>query len=245
MNIAEAFDAVERAYAAGKLILWDFFCGVGGAGHGYKRAGFFVVGTDNRPQPNYAGDLFIQADFREVAEELIRRPYLADATHWSPPCQRFTTLAKGTNGNRDAHPDHVDTSRRLAKKIGRPYVIENVLNAPVRRDLILCGEMFKLRVLRHRAFELGEWSTWPREHEEHRGRVRGWNHGKYHHGYYFAIYGNGGGNADRGSAEEWSEAMEMPWAKTKDELREAIPPAYTEWIGARLIQWIRDLEYNL
>ena len=87
-------------------------------------------------------------------------------------------------------------------------------------------------MIRHRKFELINWSTEQPEHKPHRGRVRGWRHGRYHDGPYIAAYGKGGG---KGSVAEMQEAMGIDWTDVHEELREAIPPAYTELIGARFL----------
>src|SRR5690606_41019357 len=83
-------------------------------------------------------------------------------------------------------------------------VIENVEGAMMRRDMVLCGEMFGLAVIRHRYFELGGWSAQAPDHKEHRGRVSGYRHGVWYDGPYFAVYGAGGG---KGSVQQWQEAM--------------------------------------
>jgi hypothetical protein len=92
--------------------------------------------------------------------------------------------------------------------------------------------MFGLGVTRHRKIELGGWSTDKPTHLEHRGYVRGWRHGEYRDGPYVAAYGDGGGKA---TVPEMQEAMGIPWTDVRKELTEAIPPAYTEWIGTRFL----------
>jgi hypothetical protein len=104
--------------------------------------------------------------------------------------------------------------------------------AKIRKDVTLCGEMFGLEVLRHRHFELGGWSMKQPPHVPHRGRVKGWRHGEYFDGPYFAVYGDGGG---KGSVAEWQRAMGIDWTSDKVELAEAIPPAYTELIGREML----------
>jgi DNA (cytosine-5)-methyltransferase 1 len=101
------------------------------------------------------------------------------------------------------------------------------------RDITLCGEMFGLGVIRHRYFELGGWTAAQPAHPRHRGRVRGWRHGTYYDGPYVAVYGDGGG---KGSVAEWQTAMGIDWTASKHSLAEAIPPAYTEWIGRELLR---------
>ena len=114
--------------------LLDLFCGAGGAGMGYHRAGFEVVGVDIKPQPRYPFE-FHQADALTFVAEYGDR---FDAVHASPPCQRFSDLAK-RNGNADEWPDLIEPLRPILRMIGRPYVIENVEGAPLRDPAMLCG----------------------------------------------------------------------------------------------------------
>ena len=209
--------------------LLDLFCCAGGAGMGYSRAGFDVVGVDIDPQPNYPFE-FHQGD---ALQFLARHGREFDVIHASPPCQGYTAL-KAVHGN--PWPLLIDPVRDLLERVGVPYVIENVQGAPVRRDLTLCGEMFGLGVLRHRYFELGGWEAAQPEHVPHRGRVAGWRHGEYFDGPYFAVYGNGGG---KGTIAQWQAAMGIDWTSDRRELAEAIPPAYTEFIGAQLLEHVR------
>lgn len=210
-------------------LLLDLFCGAGGAGMGYHRAGFDVVGVDINPQPNYPFS-FIQDD--ALAMGLAAGGF--DAIHASPPCPRYTTLAKGTNGNEDDHPDLVDATRELILKSGLPYVIENVPGAPLRDPIMLCGEMFDLDVIRHRMFESNILLMSP-EHPQHRGRVSGYRHGGWFDGPYLAVYGDGGG---KGSVAQWQTAMGIHWTNNRKSIAAAIPPAYTEYIGTQLLQAI-------
>lgn len=204
----------------------DLFCCAGGAGMGYRRAGFRVVGFDLAPQPNYPFE-FHQGDALALDPGWIADNF--DAVHLSPPCQGYTALA-AVHGNE--WPKLIEPARALAEATGLPYVIENVQGAPLRRDLTLCGEMFGLRVIRHRYFELGNWTTEPLDHIPHRGRVAGWRHGVFYDGPYFAVYGNGGG---KGTVPQWQDALGIDWTADRHELAEAIPPAYTELIGSRLL----------
>ena len=112
-------------------------------------------------------------------------------------------------------------------------VIENVEQAPLRRDLLLCGEMFGLGVLRHRIFELHGFRPRQPFHKRHRGKVRGWNHGVWQDGPYLAVYGEGGG---KGSVAEWQEAMGIDWTRERRSIAEAVPPAYSEFIGRALME---------
>lgn len=206
----------------------DGFCGVGGATRGYQQAGFHVTGVDINPQPNYCGDSFIQGD---ALEYILKHGHEYDVIHASPPCQASTALTKGTNAGR-VYPQLIPATRELLKLTGRPWVMENVQGSDLRRDLILCGEMFGLGVIRHRYFEVDGFTAAQPAHKPHRGRVRGWRHGHYHDGPYVAVYGDGGG---KGSVEEWQTAMGIDWTGVRLEIAEAIPPAYSAYIGAQLM----------
>lgn len=210
-------------------LLLDLYCGAGGATRGYMDAGFAVLGVDIEPQPNYCGNDFIQADAIDYVREFGQ---WVDVIHASPPCQAYTTLAKGNNANTDAYPALIDLTRTLLKHTGKPYVIENVPSAPMCDVVMLCGEMFGLGVIRHRLFESNEFLMAP-PHPPHRGRVAGWRHGEYFDGPYKAVYGDGGG---KGTLQEWRDAMGIQWMQTRHELAESIPPAYTEFVGQQLIQ---------
>jgi len=233
-------------------LLLDLFCCAGGAGMGYRRAGFDVIGVDVTDQPNYAPGPFVRGDALAVLDALLhglgvkvpgRRPVYARelaAVHASPPCQAHTALTKGNrgrNGWEDAHVDLVPPTRARLDRLGLPYVIENVQGSPVRRDLVLCGLHFGLRVFRHRYFELGGgWSMDPltcNGRSDHAGhRVAGWRHGVKYAGDMVAVYGDGGG---KGSVAEWQAAMGIDWTADRRELAEAIPPAYTQHIGRGLL----------
>ena len=131
----------------------DLFCGAGGASMGYHRAfpDAEIVGVDINPQPRYPFR-FVQADAMSLASAAS---YLKrfDLVHASPPCQRYSDLAK-RNGNAHEWPDFIDPVRQLLQGAGRHYVIENVEGAPLENPITLCGTMFPgLRVLRHRLFE--------------------------------------------------------------------------------------------
>lgn len=110
---------------------------------GYSRAGFDVVGVDNKPQPNYPF-AFIQADALKLDPKFVAS---FDALHASPPCQAYSDLAK-RNGNGHEWPRLIEPVRKMLIQTGLPYVIENVDGAPLLGPVILCGTMFpKLRVL--------------------------------------------------------------------------------------------------
>jgi hypothetical protein len=201
----------------------DLFCCAGGAGVGYSRAGFEVIGVDISYQPDYPFQ-FIEADVLSLMA--VRSWEGIDLVHASPPCQKDCTLTKGTNKARGfEYPDLYGPVRDLIYASGVPGVIENPAARP---DWVLCGEMFDLGVIRHRKIELVNWTAQAPAHKPHRGRVRGWRHGVYYDGPYIAAYGDGGG---KGSVAEMQSAMGIDWTDSREALTEAIPPAYTECVG--------------
>lgn len=220
-----------------KPIILELFCCAGGAGMGYSRAGFDVIGVDIVDRTNYPFT-FHRADALDVLKEVVRgyHPWVV-GIHASPPCQAKCTLTQGTNAHlADRYEDLYEPVKDLMTRTGLPGVIENPSARP---DAVLCGEMFGLGVIRHRKFELVNWQTDPPKHTPHRGRVRGHRHGKYYDGPYIAAYGKGGG---KGNVAEMQEAMGIYHTDVHEELTEAIPPAYTEWVGRRLLAWLKGEE---
>lgn len=194
---------------------------------GLARAGFDVTGVDLHPQPDYPFR-FIQGDALEADLDGY------DLIWASPPCQRYSAATRQT-GNPMDHPDLVHQVR--ARVHGHAYVIENVLGAPLRAPITLCGSMFDLGVVRHRLFELS-WEPGPLPKHEHRGSIVT--------GEYVTVAGNGGVPAWTLKERErrdmprhipgemtlarWQRAMDIDWLPRKA-LSQAIPPAYAEWIG--------------
>ena len=207
--------------------LLDLFCGAGGAAQGYIDAGFKVTGVDIAPQPDYPGT-FIQGD---AIAYLAAHGHKFAARHASPPCQASSALTKGTNKGKE-YLNLIPATRALLALFDGPNVIENVQGSDLRRDLTLCGEMFGLGVIRHRYFETSGFAAIPLDHKPHRGRVAGWRHGEWFDGPYFAVYGEGGG---KGTVQQWQEAMGMHWTNNRKSIAEAIPPAYTRFIGGQIM----------
>ncbi|MFI5862116.1 DNA methylase [Streptomyces sp. NPDC051546] len=215
----------------------DLFSCAGGAAVGYHRAGFAVDGCDIAERPRYPF-AYHQGDALEYLARLTSTGAIEEyaLVHASPPCQAGCGLTVGTNQSQgwgSTHTDLVTPTRDLLDASGLPYVIEQPNGrAAIRKDLTLCGEMFGLGVLRHRNFELGRWSTAKPTHPRHRGYVRGHRHGVHREGPYVAAYGKGGGKA---SVPEMQHAMGITWTDVHTELTEAIPPAYTQWIGTAFL----------
>lgn len=217
----------------GKWRILDAFCGLGGATKGYQDAGAFVIGVDIKPQPDYCGDEFIQAD---AIRWMIKNRRKFDAVHASPPCQAHSLLTKGNRakGLFDNHQDLIPATRRALERTEKPWVMENVPHAPMRADLELCGLMFGLNLFRHRIFELSGFTVPQLAHVPHGDRrVKGWRHGVLVDGDIMGVYGSGGG---KGDLVKWQEAMGIGWSRSWHGLSEAIPPFYTQLIGKHLLE---------
>lgn len=162
----------------------------------------------------------------DALEYLYAHGHEYDVIHASPPCRAYTK-ARGAATGRYRHPDLVKDVRAALGAIGRPWVIENVPGAPLRWPVELCGTMFGLPMYRHRLFEFQDpWVVHP-DHPEHRARVA--KMGRHpEKGEFWSIAGNFSGVKAAGVA------MGMPWAD-QDGLRQAVPPAYTHWIGVNLL----------
>lgn len=208
--------------------LLDLFSGAGGAAKGYADAGFEVVGVDIKAQPRYPYE-FYQADAVELLTTLIDNwptgevlPPLDSfaAIHANPTCQT-KSRATAWRGRRENHPDTLTPTLRLLADVPLPWVTENVPEAAwdntMRADLLLCGSQFGLNVKRHRVFQLGGWQAYELMQPcRHRGLLPFMHKGE----------------------RAYADAMGCTWMN-KHEARQAIPPAYTRWIGERLLANLR------
>ncbi len=216
-------------------LLLDLFCGAGGCAVGYHRAGFDVIGVDRKPQPRYPFPMVV-ADALQPPFDLTR----FDAIHASPPCQAYSRTKN--IGNAATHPDLVAATREMLESSGRIWVIENVVGAPLRCPATVCGLALGLGVKRHRLFESNAflWSTTcPLGHRGDYLSIFG--HGaqeKVGGKGWVTVYGGGAprtaDNRRRASAALAAIAMGIDWMN-RNELSQAIPPAYTEWIGLQLL----------
>jgi DNA (cytosine-5)-methyltransferase 1 len=166
-----------------------------------------------------------------------------DAVHASPPCQKFSrvqALGKARNGGYNEHPDLVGPTRERLLQIGKPYVIENVVGAPLINPITLCGKTFDLKVYRHRIFESNVELTAP-THIPHDDSTPSAGNGVSPKGF-ISVCGTGGvrGMTSKQIIEYWSYAMGIDWM-TRKELAQAVPPAYTEWIGKQLITYLNGV----
>lgn len=207
--------------------LLDLFCGAGGAAYGYHQAGFNLCGIDINRQPNYPYK-FIQADVMEFCANPKFPWHKFSAVHASPPCQSYTR--KSANWGRERthyidHPDLLEPTRAILQATGLPYVIENVEGSPILESLMLCGTMFGLPLIKHRYFEMN-FLCLPASVCDHSNVYNPWS-------------------GEGRSAEKMREAMGTPWipisggasrkAGVTGDLFNAIPPAYTKFIGTQLM----------
>lgn len=223
-------------------LLYDVYCGAGGATKGYQMAGFRVIGVDNKPQPRYCGDGFIEMDALVFLDRYITGEYeRAAAFHASPPCQGY---CRSTNikGNQNNHERLILPTREKLQAIGKPYIIENVPDArnEIINPIMLCGTMFGLRVRRHRYFECSFNITFAPAMCGCHGKAG--RTGAYRSlsrldktplitvtGHNFLV-------------AEARIAMGIDWMIGR-ELQEAIPPAYTKFIGSHLIEKVDNSSY--
>ena len=210
--------------------LLDLFAGAGGAGMGYSRAGFDVVGVDIELHADYPFPMIVG----DAMEYVTDGEFLAlfDVVHASPPCPRYSVATPAEA--RENHPDLVGPVRDALRAWGSTYVIENVPGAPLDHPVMLCGSAFGLRVRRHRLFESNAFLMSP-------GCV---------HGAQRNVVGVYGDHADRvpvlrpdgtsrgvkaTSVADAQDALGIDWMSRWEDLADAIPPAMTEHIGGQLI----------
>lgn len=210
--------------------LLDLFCGAGGAAKGYQEAGFYVIGCDVESQPNYCGDEFMQMDAIALLDQADLDHF--DLIHASPPCQANVALSVNRWGKKSARwPDLIEPVRE--RLTGHRYVIENVIGADLRDPVLLTGEMFGLATSRPRLFELGGWFAMsPPKMRRQKDAVAVYGRADGRH-----LWSRKDGSELRAwsSIEEGREALGVPWMETELEIREAIPPAYTRFIGEQFL----------
>lgn len=214
--------------------LLDLFCGAGGAGMGYHRAGFDVTGVDIKPMQRYPFE-FIQADALEYVAE---RWHEYDVIHASPPCQAYTHARHIGHRGRSDHPMLVDAVRQILRRSGFPYVIENVKGAPMENPIMLCGSAFGLGVQRHRLFESNMPLLSPGCAHVQFGMPRFPGTPGVDGTARFSRIVNPMSSGV--SHTDLANAMSIDWIpqsgfRPTNELQQAIPPAYTEFIGRQLM----------
>ncbi len=207
----------------------DLFCGAGGVTKGLQRAGFHVTGIDIKPQPRYCGDVFIQADALKPPFDLRAFDFI-----WaSPPCQRHSKMSTCRPGLAAKYPDLIARSRALLISYPMPWTIENVEGAPLIDPITLCGGMFYLDTYRHRIFECGGFDVFCPPHVRH--SVPTSKAGHWRPGTFVSVAGH------CAPIQKCRDAMGIDWMN-REELAEAIPPAYSEFIGEQVIRWLAELK---
>jgi len=202
----------------------DLFCCCGGISKGFHDAGFKCTGVDITDDHQYPYE-FIKKNVFSLDINWMKK---FDLIHASPPCQNYSWSAALHRAKGKEYPDLVARTRNLLIKTGRPFIIENVIGAPVRKDLVLCGTMFNLRLIRHRIFEIHNFTVLQPPHEKHKlpfidsnGRQKS---------YYASVAGHGGhGYTYR--LDDWKKAMGINWVDDKNHLTQMIPPKYSNYIG--------------
>jgi len=210
--------------------LLDLFCGAGGCSAGYAAAGFEVTGVDINPQPNYP--------YRFVQTDALNIHFIDeyDAIHASPPCQNYCWSTAKHRAKGKKYPDLIGQVRAMLIDSGKPYVIENVPTAPLNNTTYLEGTMFGLNVIRRRCFETNWWLPQPMyiprkkpimQQSKRDPRIF------IQKSAYCSVAGNG---ADGWSCRvaDWRVAMGIDWM-TREEIKQAIPSVYTEYVGRYLI----------
>ena len=218
--------------------LLDLFCGAGGSAVGYRRAGFDeIVGVDITPQPRYPFQ-FVQADAMTFDVSGF------DAIHASPPCQGYSALRCLPWLKDREYPMLIEPLRARLEQSSTVWVIENVERAPL-RGIVLCGQSFGLPIYRHRKFESNILLLQP-QHTKHKTvigagrRVNDRRKGTLNAGSAKGAWGRqsvitvAGGQCRK---DEAARALGIDWMR-KDELMQAVPPTYTEYLGKQLLQEI-------
>ena len=198
---------------------------------GYSRAGFDVVGVDVRPQPRYPF-AFVHGD---ALEYVAQHGHEYDAIHASPPCQanlKGLGAANRALGREYDHADLIPETRALLRATGKPYVIENVVGAALLAPVQLCGSSFGLPIRRHRRFESNVLLCVPAcEHDRERDAIYWTSYrpgGQVRRSKVVQVYGAGA------ETHRWGPALGIDWMDRR-ELTQAIPPAYTEYLGRQLM----------
>jgi DNA (cytosine-5)-methyltransferase 1 len=210
-------------------IALDLFSGGGGAGMGYRRSGFRLIGIDKDDHAaSYASvGEFHQMDWREG---LRRFGPQAALIHASPPCQRYSSLTRwGAVHAVAGHPDLLMPTWQALRALGKPFVIENVNMARFRYSIQLCAWSFGYEMYRHRRFAVsdGQRAYAIGKYPHRRHETKSAPPGHWVEGQFFSVAGH------FGHLEHAQKIMDIDWM-SREEMAEAIPPYYTAWIGKRL-----------
>lgn len=222
-TVSDVVNMLGRNTLSKEYKVLDLFCGGGGVSMGLYLAGASkVTGVDIKEEPEYPSltsedFTFIQADATKFDMDFLRQ---FDFIWASPPCQSYTFASARWRNLGKTYPDLVEPTRNMLLESGVPFCMENVITAPLRKDLTLCGEMFGIKVIRHRIFEINGFKARQPAHIPHRGSVK--------QGHYVTVAGHGGDG--KASLKAWQDAMQIHWMKNKKTLAESIPPVFSRYI---------------
>ena len=216
------------------LKVLDLFCGAGGAAKGIsqtKSKEIEIMGIDIIPQPEYPF-YFEKGDVMQILNDSAKG---WDFIWASPPCQAYSE--GGNKESRKKYPKLIEPLREMLLKTGAPFVIENVPKAPLRKDLMLCGEMFGLKIIRHRIFEIHGFKCAQPKHLKHKGKV---STGEYQGVYTGGRCGCFGNKELRnklkvGTIKQWQNAMGITHITDRKAIAESVPPAYSQYIFSQFL----------
>jgi len=205
---------------------------VGGSAKGFEKYTDSIVGIDISPQSYYPYE-FVQSDVFDLPMEFFED---FDFIWSSPPCQAYCYGTKWKRNEGKEYPDLADKTRQLLKNTGKPFVMENVPGSPLRKDLILCGDMWDMKIIRHRIFEIEGFHVPQLKHRKHKGfvgsgeKIGVFNASKQRKRFIknnpkYTIAGH-----QDGTLKQWQDAMEINWVKDKSHLSQCVPPRYSEYI---------------
>lgn len=215
-----------------KPLLLDLFCGAGISAIGWNRAGFEVVGVDIKPQKRYPFQ-FILAD---ALTYVAAHGHEYSAVVASPPCQQFSKASRLAGKHRKEHPNLIPQTRALLQALGKPYLIENVKGAPLLNPVEMCGAWFpNVWTYRHRYFESSVMLLTP-PHIPHDDNCPPAGRGYSRKGFVSICAGGIRGVNKR----QRLDTMGVDRYVTNYELAQAYPPAYAEYLGRQLIQYVRE-----
>lgn len=212
----------------------DLFCAGGGAGMGYRLAGFEVTGIDLDDHSGFYSHVgeFHQVDWREGLDRFGKQ---ADLIHASPPCQDYSrALRHLARKGRKSYPRLIEPVKEALRATGKPWIVENTPGAPLPsydtlfgdHGVLLCGTMFGKRIYRHRLFEASFPVTSPGPCDHRELAINPHNAGsrvRYRQEF--------GDNSERW----WRAEMEVEWINDDHIAREAIPPAYTRHLAEQYL----------
>jgi DNA (cytosine-5)-methyltransferase 1 len=219
--------------------LLDLFSGEGGAARGYQDAGFYVVGVDLEPMPRYCGDEFIQADALAFLDEGGAEGF--DVVHASPPCQFYSRMRHLPWLRDRVYWDSIPPTIERLRRLHVPWVIENVMGAPL-DGIWLCGLQFDLPTYRHRLFGSSQLLFAPSWHPKHPEVIYASRHLNRRYNATQGVMGvlpSAVGHTAGASTRKTFEAMGIGWM-SRDGATQAVPPAFTEYIGRQLLAAIED-----